>query len=268
MATPLSSLVNAGVVMGVIHVLTGPDHLAAVATLSGADLFERRHGHLDGLVVGLLWGVGHSLGLLAVACALLIAAGDGEIGGATGPNEAAGAALEWVVGAGMLALGCWGLRRACRHRAPPPRVEGPGADCAAPDGHRASLASMELVTQMSEALNRDGDAMRDGALAGSGSRSGPGSGGEEEGADARLRRAAASLVSNSSRHSCRSLSRSSRMMSIAERGDSDEGESDSDDEEDSEEDRFLSNLSISAKSALSSSILDVLKKQSPPMMDR
>jgi len=195
-----------------------------------------------------------------------LGAGDG--GGAVGLDDAAGVALEWVVGAGMLALGCWGLRRACRHPAPPLYVERPGADAALDERHE-SLATVELVTQMAEALNRDGDAMRDGTTTGSGS----GSGGEED-ADARLQWSATSLGAKSSPHSSRSLKSSSRhstMVSIAEWDDGN-GESDCDcdcdDESDSEEEMFLSTLSSSAKSALSSSFLDILKKQSPPMMAR
>ena len=48
----------AGLTAGLIHVLSGPDHLAAVAPLAGG---RRRAWH-----AGFLWGLGHSGGVLAV----------------------------------------------------------------------------------------------------------------------------------------------------------------------------------------------------------
>ena len=56
-----------GLLMGVIHVVTGADHLSAVATLScGNDRYAAT-------VLGVRWGVGHCVGLLVVFLAVLAA---------------------------------------------------------------------------------------------------------------------------------------------------------------------------------------------------
>ena len=106
----MSTLVTTGVLMGILHVLTGTDHLAAVATLSAANLTHCPHIGLDGLLVGFLWGLGHSLGILVVGFALLAAgredAGDDNLGvddtvGAAGarghiPAGPGGWGLQWA----------------------------------------------------------------------------------------------------------------------------------------------------------------------------
>ena len=48
-------LINLGVAMGIIHVLAGPDHLSALATLSVGSSWRA-------ILLGVRWGVGHSLG--------------------------------------------------------------------------------------------------------------------------------------------------------------------------------------------------------------
>ena len=52
--------------LGVVHVLTGPDHLSALATLSA------NVGHFQAFWYGVRWGVGHSIGLLLVGSILVI----------------------------------------------------------------------------------------------------------------------------------------------------------------------------------------------------
>jgi high-affinity nickel permease len=54
-----------GLVLGMRHALE-PDHLAAVSTL----VAERRTGSGAGAVLGGIWGLGHTLALLAVAVLL------------------------------------------------------------------------------------------------------------------------------------------------------------------------------------------------------
>mmetsp|Transcript_9124 Transcript_9124/g.11410 ORF Transcript_9124/g.11410 Transcript_9124/m.11410 type:complete len:337 (+) Transcript_9124:169-1179(+) len=49
-----------GMGMGVVHVLTGPDHLSALATLSA------NIGSFEAFWYGVRWGIGHSIGLLVV----------------------------------------------------------------------------------------------------------------------------------------------------------------------------------------------------------
>jgi len=89
----------AGLAAGLIHVLSGPDHLAAVAPLTGD---RERSWH-----AGVLWGVGHSGGVLAVG--LLALALRGAL-----PLEALSSWSERVVGVALIAVGLWGFTRVLR----------------------------------------------------------------------------------------------------------------------------------------------------------
>lgn len=88
----------AGLAAGLLHVLAGPDHLAAVAPLA-AD--ERRPQWR----VGLQWGLGHTAGVLLIGLLLLVFRQTLAI-------DAISAYSERVVGLALLAIGLWGLRRA------------------------------------------------------------------------------------------------------------------------------------------------------------
>ena len=68
MSTTTGELINAGVLMGVIHVLTGSDQLPAMATLSGMNILRRHRnrnskGNRDGsgqseaFLLGIKWGI-------------------------------------------------------------------------------------------------------------------------------------------------------------------------------------------------------------------
>ena len=48
-------LITLGVVMGIVHVLAGPDHLCALATLSVGSSWRAA-------MLGFRWGIGHSTG--------------------------------------------------------------------------------------------------------------------------------------------------------------------------------------------------------------
>jgi ABC-type nickel/cobalt efflux system permease component RcnA len=88
----------AGLAAGAIHVLSGPDHLAAVLPFaSGA---RRRAA-----AMGLAWGVGHSAGVLLLGAAALLLEGAVDL-------EGASAFAERTVGFLLIALGVWTLRRA------------------------------------------------------------------------------------------------------------------------------------------------------------
>ncbi len=89
----------AGIAAGAVHVLTGPDHLAAVAPLS----ITRRAGWS----VGVAWGMGHALGSGLLVAAALILQQILPIDQFT--DLSAGA--EHLVGYLLLGLGCWGLWR-------------------------------------------------------------------------------------------------------------------------------------------------------------
>lgn len=63
-------LVGLGLVMGFVHVLSGPDHLSALATLSVGSTWRA-------FFLGVRWGLGHSTGLVLMA--LVFGAFDGEL---------------------------------------------------------------------------------------------------------------------------------------------------------------------------------------------
>lgn len=102
----------AGFAAGLIHVLSGPDHLAAVAPLATD---QRRQAWR----AGLQWGLGHSSGVLAVS---LLALWLRE----RLPLDALSAWSERLVGVVLIAVGLWGLRRAFGRRVHVhPHVHGP-----------------------------------------------------------------------------------------------------------------------------------------------
>lgn len=92
----------AGLVAGAIHVLSGPDHLAAVAPLA-ADSREPRWKS------GFNWGIGHTSGVLVVgALALLLRE--------MLPMDAISSWSDRLVGAALVGVGLWGGRRALTTR--------------------------------------------------------------------------------------------------------------------------------------------------------
>ncbi|HWM92107.1 MAG TPA: High-affinity nickel transporter [Thermoanaerobaculia bacterium] len=88
----------AGLLAGLTHALAGPDHLSAVAPLV---VGERR----SGWGTGLLWGLGHSGGVWLIG---LLALGLRDVL----PLERVSSWSERLVGAVLIAVGLWGLRKA------------------------------------------------------------------------------------------------------------------------------------------------------------
>lgn len=91
-----------GVLAGVLHVVSGPDHLAAVAPLAAGDRTRAWRQ-------GLMWGIGHSSGtwiLAAVALAFREALN----------VDAISTWSERIVGLVLIAIGIWSLQRALRTR--------------------------------------------------------------------------------------------------------------------------------------------------------
>src|SRR5687767_3770662 len=88
----------AGVAAGLVHVVFGPDHLAAVAPLAASR--ERQPWR-----TGLQWGLGHTAGVLLVG--LLLTAFRAVL-----PIEAISQYSERIVGIALLGLGVWGVGRA------------------------------------------------------------------------------------------------------------------------------------------------------------
>jgi hypothetical protein len=88
---------TAGLAAGLLHVLTGPDHLTAVAPLTAARA-------APGWRVGAAWGVGHSFGVAALTAIAIAARGWLR-------PEWVSAASERLVGVVLVGLGCWGICR-------------------------------------------------------------------------------------------------------------------------------------------------------------
>jgi len=95
-----------GLVAGVFHVVSGPDHLAAVAPLAAS--------HRGRSVrAGWTWGAGHASGVMVVA-ALAVLLRD-----ALPPVADISAWGERLVGGALIALGLWSLSHAARLRRAP-----------------------------------------------------------------------------------------------------------------------------------------------------
>lgn len=88
----------AGLAAGLLHVFSGPDHLAAVAPLASDRVRSQ-------WLTGLQWGIGHTMGVLLIAALLLLL--KEQL-----PLEAISAYSERIVGASLILIGGWGLRRA------------------------------------------------------------------------------------------------------------------------------------------------------------
>jgi hypothetical protein len=99
-----------GALAGLFHVLSGPDHLAAVAPIAVAD---RRRGW----VAGWTWGFGHASGVVAVAVLGVL------LRDLLPPIEVISAWSERLVGVALIAVGIWALRRSAQI-APQPHAHG------------------------------------------------------------------------------------------------------------------------------------------------
>ena len=88
----------AGIFAGVVHVISGPDHLAAVAPLATDESRPQWRA-------GLTWGLGHTSGVVLIG--LLLIAFRSVL-----PLDAISAYSERLVGAALVALGVWAALRA------------------------------------------------------------------------------------------------------------------------------------------------------------
>jgi threonine/homoserine/homoserine lactone efflux protein len=95
-----------GALAGFFHVLTGPDHVAAVGPLA-------LDGHRRGWLAGWTWGVGHASGVVVVA-ALAVLLRD-----LLPSIDLISAWSERLVGVALIAVGIWALRRSARVGASP-----------------------------------------------------------------------------------------------------------------------------------------------------
>lgn len=121
-----------GLLAGLVHALAGPDHLSAVAPLV---VEERR----SGWATGLLWGLGHSVGVWGVG--LLAVALRGVL-----PVDRLSSSSERLVGVVLIGVGFWGLRRIWLARSP--REEREHGHRHEPHGARgrSSLAALSIGT--------------------------------------------------------------------------------------------------------------------------
>lgn len=98
--------IASGALAGVVHVLSGPDHLAAVAPLAIA-------GRRRGWVAGCTWGVGHTAGVVTVATLAVL------LRDVLPPIAVLSAWSERLVGAALIGVGLWAVRAALRIRTSP-----------------------------------------------------------------------------------------------------------------------------------------------------
>ncbi|KAG6623888.1 protein phosphatase 2C 10 [Phytophthora cinnamomi] len=90
-----AQLALTGMLFGLIHVLTGPDHLSALATLSAGSSWRS-------FALGVRWGCGHSIGLIVMA--VLFISLDGKL-----DFSVLNVVTDVLVGVFMIALGVYGV---------------------------------------------------------------------------------------------------------------------------------------------------------------
>jgi len=106
MAPIIIELIGTGILFGIIHVLTGPDHLSALSTLSA------NIGNYKAFTLGIRWGIGHSTGLVIVAVILISLSQDDNID----VPPLLSTILESLVGVFMILLGLYGIYRSIQKR--------------------------------------------------------------------------------------------------------------------------------------------------------
>lgn len=94
--TPFA-IIGAGMVAGSLHVVGGPDHLAALAPVAV-------HNRLRAVRLGALWGLGHGLGVVSLGAVGMSVAGLIEI-------DALSSWSEFAVGFMLIGVGAWSIRR-------------------------------------------------------------------------------------------------------------------------------------------------------------
>lgn len=106
-ATLIASIVT-GFVAGAMHVVTGPDHIAAIAPLAV-------QGRAKAWISGVRWGLGHASGVLLVGAISLLVR---ELFSITLSLSAISSRIsffsERLVGVMLICIGFWGLRKAFR----------------------------------------------------------------------------------------------------------------------------------------------------------
>lgn len=119
--TATEQLIVTGIALGIVHVLTGPDHLSALATLCGTNILNNNNNSKVGkssrfehFLLGIKWGIGHSVGLVIVGCILITiqeSTDDGYL-----MDDWWSDILNGFVGLFMLTLGLTCLSKAFKNR--------------------------------------------------------------------------------------------------------------------------------------------------------
>jgi len=99
----LFQVIGTAIGLGIVHVMTGPDHLSALSTLSVGKPLKTAFG------LGVRWGCGHSFGLLIVAIIFF------AVGRSVNLDDVAFYA-DLFVGIFMILLGAWYMMKAFRER--------------------------------------------------------------------------------------------------------------------------------------------------------
>ena len=92
-----SLAIGTGLLAGFVHVVSGPDHMAAVLPFA-VDAPRRS------LRMGVLWGVGHGVGVLALGLLFIVLRESAAV-------EWLSSTSELLVGFLLVALGAWAFRR-------------------------------------------------------------------------------------------------------------------------------------------------------------
>jgi len=94
--------VFSGLMAGMVHVVSGPDHLAAIAPMAAN---SRRRAWTRGLE----WGGGHATGILVIGLLSLLLRDAIAV-------EMVSSWSERLVGVALIGIGLWGLRQVLTHR--------------------------------------------------------------------------------------------------------------------------------------------------------
>jgi ABC-type nickel/cobalt efflux system permease component RcnA len=90
-----------GALMSSVHVVTGPDHLAAVTPLAIENRKKAWH-------IGLFWGIGHVLGMLLIGLLYIIFKELIDVEKISGYSE-------YLVGIVLIGIGLWAILKTLRH---------------------------------------------------------------------------------------------------------------------------------------------------------
>ena len=90
---------------GFVHVVSGADHMAALAP------FAARREQQAAWRLGLQWGLGHAAGVALIGMLVWLLKG-------TAAAEWLSSGAEWLVGVALVAVGALGIRSLLRHRVP------------------------------------------------------------------------------------------------------------------------------------------------------